>query len=445
MPRPDNIEVEGNMTYIEFFDKEPMENICSCMARRPDRVIFVGQNKSRMQKCLSRYRRIFADRGISIWFEMVAVKKDCLEDIVEKLCGIVEENLDADESFVFDLTGGDDMCLVAMGILFEKFRGCGLQMHRFNLRNNRITDCDADGNVLEETEASAISIEENLRAFGGDIIYESQQRQGTVEWELNEEFLRDVDYLWAALANVGRYASFSAWNRQCDIFAAIDAYGTVEGLTSSVSADALDEALVYDGKNPHRTVDRMIRKLSNYQLIAYTEEDGRITVTYKNPQIKRCLTKAGQTLETVVYAYALQARDRGGVPVYNDVMTGVYIDWDGDPATEQDKVDTTNEIDVLMMHGFVPVFVSCKNGNIKEREIDELYKLETVANRFGGKYAKKVLVTTMLKSSTRAAYFRQRARDMGITLLEPADLDKDAFIEAVGALWSSAAPVPIQP
>ncbi|MBQ3004644.1 MAG: hypothetical protein IJD88_01815 [Clostridia bacterium] len=69
-------------------------------------------------------------------------------------------------------------------------------------------------------------------------------------------------------------------------------------------------------------------------------------------------------------------------------MTGVVIDWDGklhDENTEK-VLDTENEIDVLMMHGVIPVFVSCKSSSV---DSNELYKLNTIAEKFGGPYAKK--------------------------------------------------------
>ena len=94
-----------------------------------------------------------------------------------------------------------------------------------------------------------------------------------------------------------------------------------------------------------------------------------------------------------VFLAALEAQENDGTKTYNDVMNGVYIDWDGDISTDQNGYDTENEIDVIMMHGMVPVFVSCKNGYVDK---DELYKLNAVATRFGGKYAKKVLVATSL-------------------------------------------------
>ena len=68
------------------------------------------------------------------------------------------------------------------------------------------------------------------------------------------------------------------------------------------------------------------------------------------------------------------------------------------------------------MKGVVPVFISCKNGIIPG---DELYKLNTVAEQFGSEYARKVLVATdMGKAAKSRKYFLERARDMGIQIIE---------------------------
>ena len=78
-------------------------------------------------------------------------------------------------------------------------------------------------------------------------------------------------------------------------------------------------------------------------------------------------------------------------------------------------MDVSNEVDVMMMKGAVPVFVSCKNGNM---DPNELYKLETVAQRFGGKYARKVLIAPMVDElGEKGAYIRARAADMDIRVV----------------------------
>ena len=97
----------------------------------------------------------------------------------------------------------------------------------------------------------------------------------------------------------------------------------------------------------------------------------------------------------------------------------VSIDWDGVISSkDKHKPETRNEIDVVLMHGMTPLFISCKNGNIGE----ELYKLHTVAERFGGPYGKKMLIATDLgqKSPASTRAFIQRARDMNILLVTDA-------------------------
>ena len=160
-----------------------------------------------------------------------------------------------------------------------------------------------------------------------------------------------------------------------------------------------------------------------------------VTIAYKDAQVKRCLTKAGQALEMKVYLIAQSLADETGALVYDDAKNGVLIDWDGEWHEDVPNVyDTVNEIDVLLMNGMIPVFISCKNGVITS---DELYKLWTVAERFGGKYAKRVLVASSIDFLGEAGeYLRQRAKDMEIRLIENAqDLDDVALAAKLKTLW----------
>ena len=87
-----------------------------------------------------------------------------------------------------------------------------------------------------------------------------------------------------------------------------------------------------------------------------------------------------------------------------------------------------------MMHGVIPVFVSCKNGYVSP---DELYKLEVVAEQFGSSYAKKVLIAPALDSyGDHGAYIENRAEDMGIQVIKslPWD-DMEERNRIVSQLW----------
>lgn len=124
----------------------------------------------------------------------------------------------------------------------------------------------------------------------------------------------------------------------------------------------------------------------------------------KNAQIKRCLAKAGSVLEIKMLLLANSALDDDGNQYYNDAASGVTIVWSNhgssarrwnfyDESTDYCDINTENEIDVMLMRGVIPVFVSCKNGAV---DSNELYKLNTVADRFGSIYAKKSLQQPIL-------------------------------------------------
>lgn len=397
------------MTYIEFFDKTAIENICACLANAPERVILIGDKMKLLKAHAQRYQQILAQRGYEVEFICHSVNKNNMGNIVQALSYIVETY----EDCVFDLTGGDDLFLVATGIVSERYKDRNIQMHRFNIRNGSIIDCDQDGKTVMENMLPEMSVEENIKVYGGNVIYEDVRPGGTVLWDLSDDFKADIGAMWRICG-----ADVRRWNTQIGVLAAAeDLRFEADGpLTTEVSVAYLTDHLRYGGAK-FVYLKGMIDDLRDSGLLLEAQCDAQILrVTYKNEQVKRCLTKAGLILELKIYLTALEAEEADGCLVYYDVMNGVCIDWDGQILADESDHGSKNEIDIMMMHGIVPVFVSCKNGYI---DIDELYKLNAVAEKFGGRYAKKVLVATALeKNGQFAAYFRQRAKDMNIRLVE---------------------------
>ena len=70
-----------------------------------------------------------------------------------------------------------------------------------------------------------------------------------------------------------------------------------------------------------------------------------------------------------------------------------------------------NEIDVLCLRDYVLTFISCKAGDPDQMA---LYELDTVASRFGGKYARRELVT----AGDVEYHHAQRAEEMDITVVQ---------------------------
>ena len=398
------------MTLVEFFDRDSLENICSCAAARADRVILIGGDRQTAERCIAGYRKIFAARQTDVAFEYVSVDRRRLSRMTQTITRIVQAYPDC----VFDLTGGDDLCLVAVGMVFAK--NPRLRLHRFSLQNDRIYEFDAEGDVHAESAAPQLTVDEVVQAYGGDVCFDSETTDGTHIWDLNDDFRRDIltmsDFLW------GRNAA--QWNRQISYFKMMHEVGaSADPLRVSAELNAiraLSGSKQYEGA---ALIPEVTEPLEQAGLAAVSVSENAVTVAFKNRQIMRCLIKEGQALELVVYLLAKQAQ-RDGAPVYNDVQTGVYIDWDG-ALKGGGETDVHNEIDVMMTRGMIPVFVSCKNGAV---DIDELYKLDAVATRFGGKYAKRVLVATSLRFRSNRDAIRQRATEMQIHLVEPGNLDE---------------------
>lgn len=416
------------MTYIEFFDKSAAENIAACLTRAPDRVIYIGDNTKIIKKHIEYYKKVFENRGKNIEFIYKSLNKNNLESVVKLLSSIVE----AYDDCVFDITGGDEIGTLALGIVYSRYPEKNIQIQRFNLRNGKIFDCDKDGMTIFEDEPQ-LSVDENIVIYGGSVVYGDVDGQDTYKWNLNPEFLEDISLIW----DICKY-NISSWNKQLSDFAAMEEVGKPAdgGLTTIASKTALEFCSLYSAR--HSRSMGIINKLLRLGLLTQFEDDeGRLIISYKNKQVKRCLTKAGQALEMKIFVTAKGLTDSNGLPVYNDVLNGVVIDWDGKVHDDSaSSYDTENEIDVLLMHGTVPVFISCKNGIVTS---DELYKLQAVAERFGGKYSKKVLIATSINDSTTAGrYLYQRAEDMGIRIMNDIhEMSDTALAKSLKNLWVS--------
>lgn len=415
------------MTYIEFFDKTAIENVATCLVYTPQKVLFLGDNANKIEDYLKGYREVFAARGQNIILEPKAVSKTKLDEATKVLRRIIEEN----DECIFDITGGEELLMLALGIVCAENPDKNIQVHKINVQDNKIYDYDRNGTKTIQATPS-LTVEENIRIYGGKVVYEDEDENKTVRWDLNEEFLQDIDLLGSLCQNNGLW-----WNLQIGIFVAMEQVGgDKHRLTTTVSRADLDKKLAERGYHYLKS-QILINQLLDAGLITYfSDAGGTVSVSYKDFQVKRCLINEGRALEMRMYKAAMEARNPDGSPVYQDVLSGVVIDWDGQCHDESagESPDTENEIDVMLMHGIVPVFISCKNGTVRN---DELYKLNTVAERFGGKYAKKVLIAPALKyMGDTAEQVRQRAADMGIYILEDVyEVDDETTRNNIGQLW----------
>ena len=404
------------MTIVEFYDSDPIENAVSLLLEGAEKIIYIGYNSKQLKRVIEDYSEIASNKGILVEFDSKTANRNDLLSITTVLENVVE----AEKECVFDLSGGDDLYLVAAGIVYERNKD-KVQLHRFNVRNGKLSDCDADGNILK-TSFKELSLNEIIRCSGGRIIYDTEEPLATHIWDFTPDFVSDVEVLWGLCTKNNRY-----WNMMISSIGQNTVYKNDDLLSIEINYNALENSLNNKGVNDNY-VKEFFKKLSGCGFIkdlVITEHT--LSYKYKNNDIKECLSKAGLLLELFIMIKATALKNEDGSSYYTDALTGVMIDWNDEEI--EDRRPVRNEIDVLLVKGLVPVFVSCKNGEV---EVDELYKLSTVANRFGGKCAKKVIVAPSIdEMGKKAEYIAERANEMGIKIIKDFDEFTDGKLNSV--------------
>ena len=184
-----------------------------------------------------------------------------------------------------------------------------------------------------------------------------------------------------------------------------DNFSGEAGLTIRTSAGRMQNTLAAS-KTKLKTPDMLNELLDALEaagiLFDVIHNSGTYQFRFKNDFVKDCLWDGGSILELYVY---LCEKKRSA-----DCRVGVHIDWDG-TITYPWGADVLNEIDVLTLQGNIPTFISCKSGKMEgAKALPALYELDTVARRFGGRYAKKVLAVTRELGEA----YQARAEELGI-------------------------------
>ena len=319
--------------------------------------------------------------------------------------------IDQNEDCGFDLTGGKEMVIAAMGAVAMKR---GIPMVQFDVKSGNLVAVKNLG-MPDRMERGRISVDECIALNGGMVVGDNE-----TGWELHSDFLRDVEKIWQICR-----PNCARWNKQAIVFDTLEKLGRIDDglcvMANMLRVRTLRSDLSLD--------EELIGQLIESRLIVdYELRDDILRFRYKNEQVHRCITKAGNILELYGYMLLNEMKDEAGEG-YSDIKVGVFVDWDGVIHDEQDFVlDTRNEIDLMLVKGLVPVFISCKNGEVHK---EALYELSTMAEKFGGKYAKKILLCTYISRDIASRrYILQRAMDMGIEVIDGVDcIERDKFIK----------------
>lgn len=380
-------------TVIEFFDEDPIENLITCINYQFDKVLYFGHKDSMTQERV-RITRDSLKRICNITeVEFIELSKKSLDRVVEILEREINEEKKQRNQCFFDLTGGEGLILVAMGILSTKYE---TPMHRYDIWSGELTVFgNKEGLRIDEAVPSKevkLSLDDMIAMWDGVINYR-QQKMAKSHLE-EKEFIADFEKIWSV---AGRDAK--KWNTFSGIFKRF-AGDENENLTVTAPVKELDKCIRQYGALTRRGAIAMLHELNDLGILEHVKTDNeKLRYKFKNAIVKECLLDAGCALELHTY-YEMKNSGR-----YSDCRVGVHIDWDGKIGGKEQ--DVINEIDVLALEGYIPVFISCKNGKVNQMA---LYELDAVASRFGGRYVRK----EMRAGQELSEAYANRAREMQI-------------------------------
>lgn len=404
------------MTLIKCFTRDHLDNIAPCLYFQADRMILLGDGEE-IAQALPRYQSVLDGRGLSVSL----VAKDSRETDLRCLCALLAALVGQEAECIIDLTGGDEQVIMAVGaVLAQTEDPRRVRAVKYDHAAGQAVSCirgckPLPGVPVELTAAEIIAL------HGGKVL--------PAGWQPEPAYTaRELDGLWSVVAEAPK-----EWNKVISLLNAFESRAE-SGPEVELNLRRLRGSIPnLDEKEPQ--VRELLARLDARGVIRDRSGYETLRYAYLSEANRYCTRKAGNVLEVKTL---LEGRDvtRDGKPWFHDCRMSVSIDWDGifHPAARRIP-ETRNEIDVMLVRGTTPLFISCKNGLIGE---EELYKLSTVADRFAGKHAKKMLIATDLNQKNASANraFIQRAWDMDVFLVtDAAELTRDEwrqiFIQAI--------------
>lgn len=385
------------VTLIEFYDSEPIKNVMAAMALHPEHVVYICDRKMMSDRRREAVKLLLERRGLDTtvnFYNVNASNPKAIREILERSRRLFDD-------CVVDFTGGRELMLLEAGIFCKEHHLRGFYI---DLQNDRFIDVFGCRELAAQFRWPSFYVEDMLCASGA-----SMEGYGHYLPDLTEPGMeRDIDAVFRLiLEHSGGWAGMVSFLQQ-----AVKPMNERGGL----EVDCPDTLEVH----PRLTVrcdSRLLSLLSDTGAVTRLEaKPGRVRFRFKNEAMKKCLPNHGIWLEL----FACQTAKR--LEYFDDVRNSVVIDWDG---AYVDFCDAKNEVDLLLIRGVKPVFVSCKMGVPSPLALSEIRLL---SSRFGGTLSKTVLLTAAEVVRSNPSIYK-RAKELGIAVIDQTDLKNERLGE----------------
>lgn len=389
-------------TLIELYDERAIENILAPDMFHPRRIIYlcpreVLRDHTRQQKLAAFYRK----RGWEPELIFVGTSLFEADRILRQLFTIEEKYPDC----AIDVTGGSDAALFAAGMFAARK---GVPAFTYSRRKNRFYDISGADFADDLYCDLAYSIEDFFLMAGGTLL------PGRVDNHILSQYLPYFDLFfscflrfrheWPTIISYIQRISPAEYGQipPLDITGSYTVKGE-RGSRNSANEDALQELA-------------QIGFIQDLTIIP----DQQVSFRFRDVHTRAWLRDVGSVLELYTYKACVDAA------IFHDVISSAVVRWDDVLG----HGSVLNEIDVMAARGVIPLFLSCKACDIKTEALNELAILR---DRFGGKGAKAVIVTT--ESCNAAA--RHRAAQLGIAVIDLEELKTGQLVHRLKVIMKA--------
>ena len=379
-------------TLIELYDERAIENILAPDMFHPRRIIYlcpreVLRDHTRQQKLAAFYRK----RGWEPELIFVGTSLFEADRILRQLFTIEEKYPDC----AIDVTGGSDAALFVPAFTYSR-------------RKNRFYDISGADFADDLYCDLTYSIEDFFLMAGGTLL------PGRVDNHILSQYLPYFDpffscflrfrHEWPTIISYIQRISPAEYGQipPLDITGSYTVKGE-RGSRNSANEDALQELA-------------QIGFIQDLTIIP----DQQVSFRFRDVHTRAWLRDVGSVLELYTYKACVDAA------IFHDVISSAVVRWDDVLG----HGSVLNEIDVMAARGVIPLFLSCKACDIKTEALNELAILR---DRFGGKGAKAVIVTT--ESCNAAA--RHRAAQLGIAVIDLEELKTGQLVHRLKVIMKA--------
>lgn len=389
-------------TLIELYDERAIENILAPDMFHPRRIIYlcpreVLRDHTRQQKLAAFYRK----RGWEPELIFVGTSLFEADRILRQLFTIEEKYPDC----AIDVTDGSDAALFAAGMFAARK---GVPAFTYSRRKNRFYDISGADFADDLYCDLTYSIEDFFLMAGGTLL------PGRVDNHILSQYLPYFDpffscflrfrHEWPTIISYIQRISPAEYGQipPLDITGSYTVKGE-RGSRNSANEDALQELA-------------RIGFIQDLTIIP----DQQVSFRFRDVHTRAWLRDVGSVLELYTYKACVDAA------IFHDVISSAVVRWDDVLG----HGSVLNEIDVMAARGVIPLFLSCKACDIKTEALNELAILR---DRFGGKGAKAVIVTT--ESCNAAA--RHRAAQLGIAVIDLEELKTGQLVHRLKVIMKA--------